>query len=82
MASGRVKALVRIEGAANWRWAVDFRDWLRHDARAREEYAELKLALSGRFAADANGFAYGEAKEPFMESAVARVAAYRGGQAS
>lgn len=78
----RVNLHVRVEGAANWRWAVDFRDWLRHDAQAREEYAELKLELSQRFAGDANAFAYGEAKDPWMESAVARVEAYRGGQAS
>ncbi|KJK49838.1 dephospho-CoA kinase [Lentzea aerocolonigenes] len=78
----RVNLHLRVEGAANWRWAVDFRDWLRHDAAAREEYAELKLKLSQRFAADSGAFAYGEAKEPWMETAVARVEAYRGGQES
>ncbi|MFD4644700.1 dephospho-CoA kinase [Lentzea sp. NPDC058436] len=78
----RVNLHLRVEGAANWRWAVDFRDWLRHDAQAREEYANLKLELSRRFAADADGFAYGEAKEPWMVAAARRVEAYRGGQAS
>jgi dephospho-CoA kinase len=78
----RVNLHLRVEGAANWQWAMDFRDWLRHDSRAREEYASLKLELSQRFAADSNAFAYGEAKEPWMEAAVARVAAYRGGQVS
>jgi dephospho-CoA kinase len=73
---------LRVEGAPNWRWAVDFRDWLRHDAQAREEYADLKLELSQRFAGDAGAFAYGEAKEPWMEAAVQRVEAYRGGQES
>ncbi|MET8757322.1 dephospho-CoA kinase [Lentzea sp. NPDC004782] len=78
----RVNLHLRVEGAPNWRWAIDFRDWLRHDAAARAEYAELKLELSQRFAADSGAFAYGEAKEPWMEAAVARVAAYKGGQVS
>ncbi|GGN23275.1 dephospho-CoA kinase [Lentzea pudingi] len=78
----RVNLHLRVEGAANWRWAVDFRDWLRNDAGAREEYADLKIELSQRFAGDAGGFAYGEAKEPWMEAAVRRVEAYRGGQES
>ncbi len=78
----RVNLHLRVEGAPNWRWAVDFRDWLRHDAAARDEYAQLKLELSERFAADTGAFAYGEAKEPWMDAAVERVQAYRGGQAS
>ncbi|KOV80781.1 dephospho-CoA kinase [Nocardia sp. NRRL S-836] len=78
----RVNLHLRVPGAANWQWAVDFRDWLRHDAQAREEYANVKLELSRRFAADGDGFAYGDAKEPFMEAAVERIKAYRGGQAS
>ncbi|MET9230497.1 dephospho-CoA kinase [Lentzea sp. NPDC003310] len=78
----RVNLHLRVEGAANWRWAADFRDWLRHDVAAREEYANLKLELSQRFVGDAGAFAYGEAKEPWMEAAVERVEAYRGGQAS
>jgi dephospho-CoA kinase len=78
----RVNLHLRVPDGPGWRWAVDFRDWLRHDARAREEYAAYKLELSQRFAADANGFAYGEAKDPWMEAAVARVRAYRGGQES
>lgn len=78
----RVNLHLRVEGAPNWRWAIDFRDWLRHDAQARDEYANIKLELSQRFASDAGAFAYGEAKEPWMEAAVERVEAYRGGQAS
>ncbi|SDG91830.1 dephospho-CoA kinase [Lentzea fradiae] len=78
----RVHLHLRVEGAANWRWALDFRDWLRHDDAAREEYAKIKLGLSERFAADADGAAYSEAKEPWMAAAAARVEAYRGGQAS
>jgi dephospho-CoA kinase len=78
----RVNLHLRVPGGAGWRWAVDFRDWLRQDASAREEYAAHKLELSQRFAADSNAFAYGEAKDPWMEAAVARVEAYKGGQES
>ena len=78
----RVNLHLRVAGGAGWRWAVDFRDWLRHDARAREEYEAHKLELSQRFAADSNGFAYGEAKDPWMAAAASRVRAYRGGQES
>ncbi|WP_112272643.1 dephospho-CoA kinase [Lentzea terrae] len=78
----RVNLHVRVEGGAGWRWAIDFRDWLRHDAQALEEYADLKLQLSQRFAADSTAFAYGAAKDPWMETAVKRVQAYKGGQAS
>ncbi|MFI6102519.1 dephospho-CoA kinase [Lentzea sp. NPDC051213] len=78
----RVNLHLRVPGGPGWRWAVDFRDWLRHDAEARAEYAAHKLELSQRFAADANGFAYGEAKDPWMRAAAERVQAYRGGQAS
>ena len=67
-----------------WRWALEFRDWLRADVQAsRRSTQELKLELSRRFAADETGFAYGEAKEPWMDAAVPRrVEAYRGGQTS
>ncbi|MEV6244563.1 dephospho-CoA kinase [Lentzea sp. NPDC051838] len=78
----RVNLHLRVEGAANWQWAVDFRDWLRHDSAAREEYAELKMELSQRFAADSGAFAYGEAKDPWMQAAAERMKAYRGGQES
>ncbi|MFD4670621.1 dephospho-CoA kinase [Lentzea sp. NPDC058450] len=78
----RANLHVRVQDGAGWRWVVDFRDWLRHDAAARAEYTELKLELSQRFAADSTGFAYGDAKEPWMEQAAKRVLAYRGGQES
>ncbi|WP_434440715.1 dephospho-CoA kinase [Lentzea sp. E54] len=78
----RVNLHLRVQDGPGWKWVVDFRDWLRSDAQAREEYAAHKLELSQRFAADSSGFAYGEAKDPWMETAVARVEAYRGGQES
>ncbi|TQM83786.1 dephospho-CoA kinase [Saccharothrix saharensis] len=79
----RVNLHVRVEGGPAWTWAIRFRDWLRADAAAREEYAALKLELARAHRGDADGFAYGEAKEPWMAAATARVDAfYRDGQTS
>ncbi|MCE6994037.1 dephospho-CoA kinase [Saccharothrix sp. S26] len=79
----RVNLHVRVEGGPAWTWAIRFRDWLRADAAAREEYAALKRELSDKHRGDADGFAYGEAKEPWMAAATARVDAfYRDGQTS
>ncbi|MET9627551.1 dephospho-CoA kinase [Lentzea sp. NPDC006480] len=78
----RVNLHLRVFGGPGWRWAIDFRNWIRQDAQARQEYENLKVELSQRFATDSTGFAYGEAKGPWMRQAVARVEAYRGGQES
>ena len=79
----RVNLHVRVQGGPAWNWALRFRDWLRADAEARDEYAALKLELSEKHRGDADGFAYGESKEPWMAAATARVDAfYREGQAS
>nr|BFE49158.1 dephospho-CoA kinase [Saccharothrix mutabilis subsp. capreolus] len=79
----RVNLHVRVENGPAWTWAVRFRDWLRVDEAARREYEAVKLELSSQFAGDRDGFAYGDAKEPFMAAAVERMAAfYRDGQTS
>jgi dephospho-CoA kinase len=79
----RVNLHVRVEGGPAWTWAIRFRDWLRADAAAREEYAALKLELARAHRGDADGFAYAESKEPWMAAATARVDAfYRDGQTS
>ncbi|MFD0205283.1 MULTISPECIES: dephospho-CoA kinase [Saccharothrix] len=79
----RVNLHVRVEGGPAWNWAIRFRDWLRADAAARDEYAAIKLELSEKHKGDAEGFAYGDAKDPWMAAATARVDAfYRDGQAS
>ncbi|MBW4719917.1 dephospho-CoA kinase [Saccharothrix obliqua] len=79
----RVNLHLRVEGGPGWDWALRFRDWLRVDEAARREYEEVKLRLSRAHAGDAEGFAYGDAKEPWMAAAVGRMAAfYRDGQAS
>ncbi len=79
----RVNLHVRVEGGPAWEWAIRFRDWLRADESARREYEALKLELARRHAKDTDGFAYGEAKEPWMNAAAARIDAfYRDGQTS
>ncbi|GGP50491.1 dephospho-CoA kinase [Saccharothrix coeruleofusca] len=79
----RVNLHVRVEGGPAWEWALRFRDWLRADAAARQEYQELKQELAERFADHESAFAYGDAKEPWMSAAVARVEAfYQDGQVS
>ncbi|NUS65526.1 MAG: dephospho-CoA kinase [Saccharothrix sp.] len=79
----RVNLHVRVEGGPAWTWAIRFRDWLRADAAARDEYAALKRELSEKHRGDAGALAYAEAKEPWMDAATARVEAfYRNGQAS
>lgn len=79
----RVHLHVRVEGGPAWQWAIRFRDWLRADAAARAEYEALKLELAEKHRGDANGSAYGDAKEPWMAAAAERVEAfYRDGQVS
>ncbi|WP_158851993.1 dephospho-CoA kinase [Saccharothrix deserti] len=77
----RVNLHVRVEGGPGWNWAMRFRDWLRADEGARKEYEAVKLELSEKHKGDADGFAYGESKEPWMAAATARVDAfYRDGR--
>lgn len=60
---------VREVGSPGWRWALLFRDWLRADEPAREEYAALKH----RLAHDRPRWEdYGEAKEPWFTEIDAR----------
>ncbi|MEU4763184.1 dephospho-CoA kinase [Actinosynnema sp. NPDC023794] len=72
----RVNLHVRVEGGPAWHWALRFRDWLRADAAARDEYAAMKLEMAEKHRGDAEGFAYGESKEPWMAAATARVSAH------
>ncbi|MER5268605.1 dephospho-CoA kinase [Actinosynnema sp. NPDC002837] len=79
----RVNLHVRVEGGPAWNWAIRFRDWLRADTAARDEYAAVKLELAEKHRGDADAFSYAESKEPWMAAATARVDAfYREGQAS
>jgi dephospho-CoA kinase len=69
----RVNLHVRVQDSSAWRWALQFRDWLRADAEARAEYERLKLRLADEHAGDNSAFGYGESKEPWMEAAAARM---------
>ena len=61
---------VREVGSPGWRWALAFRDWMRSEPAAREEYAAQKQ----RLAATGLGVdAYADAKEPWFDAVHARV---------
>lgn len=57
---------VREHGSVGWVWALRFRDWMRDDAEAREQYASFKRGLSQRLLRTAD---YAAAKEPWFASA-------------
>lgn len=60
---------IRAAGSPGWRWSLLFRDWLRADPHARDEYAAHKRQL----AAQATTIdAYAEAKEPWFDLAADR----------
>ena len=67
---------VRVRDAANRRWALLFRDWLRADASARQEYLEFKRRLAVDHATDPTGQGYAEAKEPWFAGAAPRAEAW------
>lgn len=70
-----VNVHLRVAGSPGARFAVDFRDWLRDDPAAREEYAAVKRTALA--AADGDPDRYVAAKEPWFDQAYARIAAWR-----
>lgn len=71
---GRVVHIhVREAGGPGWRWALLFRDWLRADPVACEEYAVLKRSLAARHPKASD---YAAAKEPWFEAAGERAEAW------
>ena len=71
---GRVTHVhVREADGPGHRWALAFRDWLRADASAREEYAALKLDLAARGLSTTD---YAQAKEPWFDAVHERVVAH------
>jgi len=74
---GRVTHVhVREVGSPGYDWALNFRDWLRADAGAREEYAALKMELLAQMLTTDG---YADAKEPWFDSVHERVAQFSGG---
>lgn len=72
-AAQRVIVHVRRAGAANWRYALLFRDWLRANPGPRDEYAELKTALAAAHGADAHFDDYARAKDFWFDRAQAEM---------
>jgi dephospho-CoA kinase len=74
MDPGRVANVhVRVAGSPGWRFALQFRDWLRANPQDRERYASLKRALA---AAAPSAEAYAEAKEPWFADAYPEVVSW------
>jgi dephospho-CoA kinase len=72
-----VNVHVRAAGSAGWRYALMFRDWLRHDPSALRLYEAHKADLARRFADSAGTGAYADAKEPwFTDVAWPRMSAW------
>lgn len=72
---GRVAHVhVREVGSPGFRWALGFRDWLRSDPGARDEYAALKLDLLARLLTTDD-----YAKEPWFDSVHERVTGHSPG---
>jgi len=71
---GRVTHVhVREVGSQGYDWALAFRDWLRADDAAREEYAALKMDLLAKGLSTTD---YADAKEPWFDSVHERVMAH------
>ena len=60
---------VRVAGSPGWRFALCFRDWLRADPAAREEYAAEKRRVAALHASDANTSGYADDKEAWFRDA-------------
>lgn len=65
---------LRVDGRPNQRFALLFRDWLRADESAREEYLALKRRVVA--AAPASTAEYADAKEPWFADAYRRACAW------
>ncbi|WP_323100113.1 dephospho-CoA kinase [Intrasporangium sp. YIM S08009] len=64
---------VREHGSAGWRFAILFRDWLRHEPAERDAYAAEKRRLLGQHPTTSE---YVVAKEPWFEGAWHRANAW------
>ncbi|MEW1953705.1 dephospho-CoA kinase [Terrabacter sp. NPDC080008] len=69
----QVHVHVREHGSAGWRFALLFRDWLRHEPAERESYAAEKRRLLALHETTSD---YVEAKEPWFEGAWHRANAW------
>ena len=65
----RVIVHVRRTGAANWRYALLFRDWLRANDSWRDDYAATKVHLAEKHANDSHFDDYARAKDFWFDRA-------------
>lgn len=63
---------VRQVRAANWRYALLFRDWLRANEDCREQYALIKSRIANAHHQDSNFDEYARAKDFWFDSAYER----------
>ncbi|MCE3553005.1 dephospho-CoA kinase [Pseudonocardia sp. RS11V-5] len=68
----RVHLHVRVLGSPGWCYALLFRDWLRADEAAREEYLQVKRAAAAELAGDPDALQYVGRKEPWFDTALPR----------
>jgi len=68
-AAQRAIVHVRQAGAANWRYALLFRDWLRANTQCRDEYALTKSRLAIAHLEDSNFDDYARAKDFWFDRA-------------
>jgi len=68
-----VNVHVREVGSPGWRWALQFRDWMRADEGARAEYAAEKQRLA---AGSTSVEEYADAKEPWFDAVHERAEAW------
>ncbi|WP_433559141.1 dephospho-CoA kinase [Pseudonocardia xinjiangensis] len=74
---GRIVHLhVREVGSPGWRYALLFRDWLRADAAARDEYLAVKREAEARYGDDSDADRYVQVKEPWFDAAAPRADAW------
>jgi dephospho-CoA kinase len=60
---------IRTAGSPGWRFALCFRDWLRADSSAAEDYVALKRRLARLHAGDPSTAAYAADKEAWFAAA-------------
>jgi len=57
---------VRVAGSPGWRYALQFRDWLRAEPSALAIYEAHKRELAAKHAEDHGTTGYADAKEPWF----------------
>jgi dephospho-CoA kinase len=72
----RVNLHVREVGSPGWRYSLLFRDWLRADPAARDEYLAVTREAEARFGDDPDAARHVEVDEPWFDAALPRADAW------